>query len=186
VDENERDFIRTDDELAADGVPAEGIEQYSKMRRKWGRLRVAQHQAIEQKRWDDVNEIEGEQEIVKRFLSQFARRPREVPLDVLRENLADQPDDIPIKYGKKVRNPATGIRAFCVRCQNGSLVEVKDCPSVICPLWMFRMGGNPLHGKDLPPLHRIQLIIEDPTQEDDTVQVEEETEDEAPTSADQV
>ncbi len=47
----------------------------------------------------------------------------------------------------RVKNVNTGIRAFCIRCQGGDTVSVRNCPSAICPLFPFRMGKNPFYGK---------------------------------------
>ena len=51
------------------------------------------------------------------------------------------------KYRDKVRSPLTAIRAKCIECSNGYLVEVRDCPVTKCALHPFRMGSNPFHAK---------------------------------------
>ena len=43
--------------------------------------------------------------------------------------------------------PIRAIRAYCVWCSCGSLPEVRRCPAIHCPLWPYRMGQNPFHGK---------------------------------------
>jgi len=39
------------------------------------------------------------------------------------------------------------IRRKCLDCCNDSQKEVRLCTAIRCPLWAFRMGNNPLHGK---------------------------------------
>lgn len=56
-------------------------------------------------------------------------------------------DHVENKYKEKVRSPLTGVRAFCVKCQGGTISFVRDCAAVSCPLWPFRMGNNPFFGK---------------------------------------
>lgn len=36
--------------------------------------------------------------------------------------------------------PLKAIRAKCLDCSAGSKSGVKNCPSRICPLWMYRFG----------------------------------------------
>lgn len=46
------------------------------------------------------------------------------------------------KYkGEKV-NRRKAIRLFCLDCCCDSMVEVRECQSFNCPLYMFRMGSN--------------------------------------------
>jgi hypothetical protein len=44
-------------------------------------------------------------------------------------------------------SPIRAIRAKCVDCSGGSMAEVRLCALTHCPLWAFRMGHNPFHGK---------------------------------------
>lgn len=60
-------------------------------------------------------------------------------------------DPVIDKYRSKVRNPATAIRAYCVNCMGGSVASIRDCASLLCPLWNFRNGKDPLRGFALPP-----------------------------------
>ena len=40
------------------------------------------------------------------------------------------------------------IRKHCIMCMNGQTKLVLECPSIMCPLYSFRMGKNPyLKGK---------------------------------------
>lgn len=39
--------------------------------------------------------------------------------------------------------PIKAIRAKCLDCVAGQVVEVRLCPSSDCPLYPFRMGHNP-------------------------------------------
>jgi len=37
----------------------------------------------------------------------------------------------------------SAIRAYCLECVNWSFEEVRECPSLLCPLYPFRFGKNP-------------------------------------------
>lgn len=103
-------------------------------------------------------------DIIEFQLKYAGKNPKEVPLDELREiqrSNYNGPISVETAYRKRIKNRGTGIRAFCVTCQGGSLVEVRTCVSTSCPLWPFRMGGDPLAGK-------VKKIIEkEPLEEDE-------------------
>lgn len=40
-------------------------------------------------------------------------------------------------------SPMQAIRQKCLDCCCYQFIQVKACPSVKCPLWMFRLGINP-------------------------------------------
>lgn len=42
-----------------------------------------------------------------------------------------------------ITNPVKAIRAKCLECGDGTIVEVKECPITRCPLYPFRFGKNP-------------------------------------------
>ena len=44
-------------------------------------------------------------------------------------------------------SPIKAIRARCVDCCGGVVGEVRKCTALRCPLWPFRIGKNPFHGK---------------------------------------
>ena len=44
-------------------------------------------------------------------------------------------------------NPVKAIREFCIDCCGGSRETVKNCPSVRCSLYPFRLGKNPFKQK---------------------------------------
>lgn len=77
--------------------------------------------------------------------------PKTVPVTVLVDNLRKSVsgNKTDIYYRNRVRNRATGIRAFCVSCLGGQAKRVKFCDAMECPLWPYRMGGNPFFGKKL-------------------------------------
>jgi hypothetical protein len=58
----------------------------------------------------------------------------------------DQKNNSEVRYRNRVRNRATGITAMCVACQGG-IKAVRECISTDCPLWAFRLGGDPFYGK---------------------------------------
>ena len=46
---------------------------------------------------------------------------------------------------------AKAIRAKCIDCSAGDLVEVRLCPITDCPLWIYRFGREVAEdGSDLP------------------------------------
>jgi hypothetical protein len=47
-------------------------------------------------------------------------------------------------------SPLKAIRAKCIDCSGGSPSEARKCVAYKCPLWAFRMGHNPFHGKSEP------------------------------------
>ena len=42
-----------------------------------------------------------------------------------------------------LQNPVKAIRAKCLDCSCGNVIEVKFCPVTNCSLYPFRMGRNP-------------------------------------------
>lgn len=44
-------------------------------------------------------------------------------------------------------SPIKAIRAKCLDCSGGVPSEVRKCVVVRCPLWPFRMGVSPFHGR---------------------------------------
>lgn len=45
------------------------------------------------------------------------------------------------------KNPVKAIREFCLDCCGDSPSTVKDCTSVNCALYPFRLGKNPYRAK---------------------------------------
>lgn len=45
------------------------------------------------------------------------------------------------------KNPVKVIREFCLDCCGDSSSTVKDCTSVNCALYPFRLGKNPYRAK---------------------------------------
>lgn len=44
-------------------------------------------------------------------------------------------------------SPIKAIRAKYLDCVGQQPSEVRKCPAVDCPLWPYRMGRNPFHGR---------------------------------------
>jgi hypothetical protein len=103
--------------------------------------------------------IEEEITVFERRLSWQGANPKHVPFDELVEAVrdAENGDAVCNKYQKRIKNRATGIRAYCVQCQGGYVAGVNECASVTCPLHPFRMGKDPLRGFDLS-----KIILPDP------------------------
>jgi hypothetical protein len=99
--------------------------------------------------------------------------PKELDLGELKE-VCNQPmheDAIVDKYRARVKSPATAIRAFCIDCQGSSVIAVKDCTEMTCPLWNFRMGKDPLRGFELPPY--IDPLSDSSDEDEDVINEEE-------------
>jgi hypothetical protein len=53
--------------------------------------------------------------------------------------------------------PSRAIRRFCLECVYWSALEVKQCTSLLCPLFRYRFGRNPERkglGSKTPPFKR--------------------------------
>lgn len=50
------------------------------------------------------------------------------------------------RYRNRVRNRGTAITAMCIVCTGGRKA-VTECAATQCPLWPFRMGGDPFYKK---------------------------------------
>lgn len=44
-------------------------------------------------------------------------------------------------------SPPKAIRAKCLDCVGQQPSEVRKCVATGCPLWPYRMGRNPFHGR---------------------------------------
>ena len=77
---------------------------------------------------------------------------------------------------ERVRNPKTAIRAYCTFCQGGYLPGIRDCGNTICPLWSFRMGGDPFRGFALPKPIEVELTPEELENDEDIFDEDDEDE----------
>jgi|TARA_Y100000310_G_scaffold88415_1_gene85379 hypothetical protein len=86
----------------------------------------------------------------------LGKDPEELPRDLLEKALNTPRNDgygFEIRYrsaitketGRGVTNSA--IRAFCMDCLGYSPDDIRDCTSLTCVLWPFRMGTNPFRAK---------------------------------------
>jgi hypothetical protein len=46
-------------------------------------------------------------------------------------------------WGKGSRSTLKHIRSYCLWCCNNQKYEVRLCPAVRCPLWVYRFGKRP-------------------------------------------
>lgn len=53
-------------------------------------------------------------------------------------------------------SPMMAIRKKCLDCTAGQFQEVKACPVLSCPLWMFRTGKNPNCGNNASNPYLVQ------------------------------
>lgn len=70
-------------------------------------------------------------------MASISRAPRE-------RNLLDRVGTaIDPNAGAAERNPLRAIRRMCLACCGNSVAMVADCPSIECPLFVWRLGKNP-------------------------------------------
>lgn len=102
-------------------------------------------------------------DMLEQKLAWQGANPKQIPLADLRDHIRypSNEDAVDNKYQARISNRATAIRAYCVQCQGGSVVGVKECASVTCPLFSFRMGKDPLRGFELPKAALIEIPDED-------------------------
>ena len=48
------------------------------------------------------------------------------------------------------RTPIKAIRAKCLDCTCGQVVEIRNCPITECPLYEYRMGHRPKADEETP------------------------------------
>lgn len=94
--------------------------------------------------------------------------PKELDLDELKEVIQAplHQDSVEDTYRAKIKSQKTAIRAYCITCQGGSVVGVKECCAVTCVLFPFRMGKDPLRGYELPKVEEPELTEDDLLEED--------------------
>lgn len=163
--------IRTDEQLVADGFSKSDIREFRGVASEYFGALVELDEATAKDDYETVNVLDIRIEYLELKLTYWGKNPKEIPVSALR-HMVDPvigEDPIKAKYFRRVSNPATALRAFCIHCMNGQTAEIRRCQAVQCPLWPFRMGGNPFFGKVLPP---IKHVVIDP---EDDVEVEEET-----------
>ncbi|MET4190697.1 MULTISPECIES: hypothetical protein [unclassified Bradyrhizobium] len=83
------------------------------------------------------------------YLAHAGADPTSVPTDdlvLMLRNAQNKGDNMEQSYRNRIRSKATGIRAFCVLCAGGAK-GARMCSDVVCPLWAFRMGSNPLRNR---------------------------------------
>lgn len=120
--------------------------------------------------------LQKRRERIQLSLDWQGANPKELDFEELREVVQEplHEDTVEDTYRAKIKSPKTAIRAYCISCQGGSIVGVRECPAVTCPLWPFRMGRDPLRGYDLPKaddpeLSEIELLEDEdiPNEEGD-------------------
>lgn len=130
-----------------------------------------------EKELDELEEtIESEENPIKRLklrkkaerleymLSWQGANPKEIDRTELRQ-VNTQPlheDATSDKSRAAVKNPRTAIRAYCVSsCMCGQPSLVRECTSITCVLWPFRMGADPFRGYELPKVEEPELEIDE-------------------------
>lgn len=70
--------------------------------------------------------------------------------DDLGNLIGKQPSEISLSDLQDLGHPKSltkVIRAKCKDCCAGYEAEIRKCVQYDCPLWPFRMGKNPFHGR---------------------------------------
>lgn len=75
-----------------------------------------------------------------------------VPADA-GEIIAKSPAEISLADLRTLGHPESPIKAIRAKCRDCvySEAEIRKCVQTGCPLWPFRMGRNPFHGKAADP-----------------------------------
>jgi hypothetical protein len=79
--------------------------------------------------------------------------PKQMPLELVKHARAH-----PANNGKSagfhkkeqresIDGPTRAIRVFCIECQGGDTTGVRECATVTCQLYAFRMGSSPFFGR---------------------------------------
>ena len=151
--------LRTDEQLKEENFRPADIELLHDQASKYWCLvlELDEAEAAEAKDYDAILALEDTITIIEFRLLYMGKHPKEIPFDALakftRASLSETTNDyIVSKYRARIKNPATGMRAFCVSCMGGQVNEVRLCEAVNCPLWPFRFGNNPLAGRVMPPV----------------------------------
>lgn len=173
--------IRSNDQLSKDGLDADAIKDFRATEQRYYAMLVELDDANAKKDYDAATRLEYSIARTEFRLSYQGRNPKEIPIAELREHVGsvESWDGVIQTYARKVSNPATAVRAFCMRCTGGQQAEIRRCQATSCPLWPVRIGKNPFYGKTMPPtmdLPKIELeddadaaLVED----DDNVEAKE-------------
>lgn len=104
-------------------------------------------------------------DLIEESLAWQGANPKDIDFADLKSHVQHPHHEDPVdnKYQARIKNRATAIRAYCVQCQGGMPIGVRECPSITCPLFPFRMGSDPLRGYELPKPAPILDDIEDDT-----------------------
>lgn len=168
---------RTHEQLKEQGFGDRDIKLFDKLKSRYFGKMLLLDEATTAKDYDTVVELEELTEILELDLRYRGLNPKEIPLDALRRLtqsgvLSKVEDSVVLQYRRRIKNPATAIRAFCMKCMGGAMAEVRRCEAMNCPLWSFRMGTNPFANKVLPPVEQVIEIEEDEVVEIDESQDE--------------
>lgn len=107
--------------------------------------------------------IERQIERMEQTLEWQGANPKVIDFADLKQHIQETPlaDVVEAKYQRRIKNRASAIRAYCVSCQGGSVVDVRNCAAITCPLHPFRMGTDPLRGYDLPKAEPVVIESDD-------------------------
>ena len=151
--------LRDETALKADGFSKEEIIDHLRLTEEYLALIAVRDSVKAAKDYAKENEIEDELEQLGMLVHFLGKHPSDIPVKTLRHLVHNAPDpyhndSIENAYRQRITGKANAIRAKCVLCMGGNVSFIRDCPSVNCPTWPFRMGTNPLRGV-LPPLVKL-------------------------------
>jgi len=66
----------------------------------------------------------------------------------------------PLRMGKGSRACLKRIRKYCLWCCLDQRNEVKLCPAVECPLWVYRFGKRPQNRISFPEIVTTEGVLE--------------------------
>lgn len=153
--------LRSDVQLSSDGLSAADIKLFRKQETEYYQMLVDLDDATKKADWDAVNDLEYKIARREFYLVYVGANPKDIPIAVIREHVGtvENSDNMVQQYQRRIKSPPSGIRGFCMTCMGGQSTLIRECESMNCPLWPFRMGTNPFTGKTLPPVE--DLILED-------------------------
>ena len=74
----------------------------------------------------------------------------------------DHPSADHYEKSVNVPSPLKAARQYCVKCSSNDVREPKHCPSVNCPLYLYRFGRNPTAEEIASVADAVVFPLEDP------------------------
>lgn len=156
--------LRTEEQLKKLGFTDEDMREHRALQTEYIQLLADYELAEEEKRFEESYALEQRIAALATTVHFRGEDPSTIPLDILKymmQSAPDRNDDaVTLQYRARNKSKAPAIRAKCVRCMGGQPALVRECSSLNCPLWPFRMGTNPLRGVVPPPKSLVDISDE--------------------------